>query len=104
MGGKFFLDASECTPVSSLLSPLRPAQGGVHGRPTLWLRRREADQADRVSPVQGRARGPPADPCREDSGHQHAQHLFVQDRKSTRLNSSHQISSYAVFCLKKKNA
>src|SRR5258708_9191053 len=34
--------------------------------------------------------------------------LFVQamgravDRKSTRLNSSHQIISYAVFCLKKK--
>src|SRR5712671_1898849 len=27
-----------------------------------------------------------------------------QDRKSTRLNSSHQIISYAVFCLKKKKA
>src|SRR5207244_10569138 len=27
---------------------------------------------------------------------------FLQDRKSTRLNSSHQIISYAVFCLKKK--
>src|SRR5258708_9013059 len=27
-----------------------------------------------------------------------------RDRKSTRLNSSHQIISYAVFCLKKKNA
>src|SRR5215216_843673 len=26
----------------------------------------------------------------------------AQDRKSTRLNSSHQIISYAVFCLKKK--
>src|SRR5258708_1584990 len=26
------------------------------------------------------------------------------DRKSTRLNSSHQIISYAVFCLKKKSA
>src|SRR5438552_13660144 len=26
----------------------------------------------------------------------------VVDRKSTRLNSSHQIISYAVFCLKKK--
>src|SRR5947208_11879994 len=26
-----------------------------------------------------------------------------QDRKSTRLNSSHQIISYAVFCLKKKS-
>src|SRR5437773_7719485 len=27
-----------------------------------------------------------------------------QDRKSTRLNSSHITISYAVFCLKKKNA
>src|SRR5258708_25451941 len=26
----------------------------------------------------------------------------TEDRKSTRLNSSHQIISYAVFCLKKK--
>ena len=29
-------------------------------------------------------------------------HLPDKDRKSTRLNSSHQIISYAVFCLKKK--
>src|SRR5258708_15537523 len=28
---------------------------------------------------------------------------ILRDRKSTRLNSSHQIISYAVFCLKKKN-
>src|SRR5256886_13169288 len=28
--------------------------------------------------------------------------LFVLDRKSTRLNSSHSQISYAVFCLKKK--
>src|SRR2546421_7664643 len=27
---------------------------------------------------------------------------FVEDRKSTRLNSSHDQISYAVFCLKKK--
>src|SRR2546428_8402298 len=27
----------------------------------------------------------------------------VEDRKSTRLNSSHDQISYAVFCLKKKN-
>src|SRR5438132_8183178 len=27
----------------------------------------------------------------------------VEDRKSTRLNSSHTVISYAVFCLKKKN-
>src|SRR5258708_37620834 len=29
-------------------------------------------------------------------------HALFPDRKSTRLNSSHQIISYAVFCLKKK--
>src|SRR5690625_6117097 len=29
-------------------------------------------------------------------------HAVLQDRKSTRLNSSHVASSYAVFCLKKK--
>src|SRR5207244_11750057 len=28
--------------------------------------------------------------------------VIILDRKSTRLNSSHQIISYAVFCLKKK--
>src|SRR5574341_2323248 len=28
---------------------------------------------------------------------------MLQDRKSTRLNSGHQLISYAVFCLKKKN-
>src|SRR5438034_7957618 len=27
---------------------------------------------------------------------------YVRDRKSTRLNSSHTVISYAVFCLKKK--
>src|SRR5256885_12562080 len=31
-----------------------------------------------------------------------AQHGLAQDRKSTRLNSSHLVNSYAVFCLKKK--
>src|SRR5260221_6472172 len=27
---------------------------------------------------------------------------FIEDRKSTRLNSSHTVISYAVFCLRKK--
>src|SRR5258708_3628238 len=31
-----------------------------------------------------------------------ARSFMGKDRKSTRLNSSHQIISYAVFCLKKK--
>src|SRR5205807_5083136 len=29
--------------------------------------------------------------------------IIIIDRKSTRLNSSHLVISYAVFCLKKKN-
>src|SRR5947209_12240919 len=33
-----------------------------------------------------------------------ANRCAFQDRKSTRLNSSHANISYAVFCLKKKNA
>src|SRR5438034_3660276 len=28
--------------------------------------------------------------------------VMIEDRKSTRLNSSHTVISYAVFCLKKK--
>src|SRR3712207_7466221 len=35
-------------------------------------------------------------------GHNHI-YIASQDRKSTRLNSSHANISYAVFCLKKKN-
>src|SRR5699024_12057373 len=35
--------------------------------------------------------------------HEEVQHFVgIQDRKSTRLNSSHVSISYAVFCLKKK--
>src|SRR5256885_5794804 len=43
----------------------------------------------RPPPPASPARAPPAPPSRED-------------RKSTRLNSSHLVISYAVFCLKKK--
>src|SRR5258708_31882183 len=37
--------------------------------------------------------------------HRAREHALARrlDRKSTRLNSSHQIISYAVFCLKKNN-
>src|SRR6266850_8104049 len=38
--------------------------------------------------------------------HRHAEvehHAVDEDRKSTRLNSSHLVNSYAVFCLKKNN-
>src|SRR5574340_1354926 len=54
--------------------------------------------------VRNRTLGPPLEnnpeitPSSRDEGLR-----LLQDRKSTRLNSSHQKISYAVFCLKKKN-
>src|SRR2546430_12124974 len=48
--------------------------------------------------VEARAPGEP-----EQLLHHHAAAERRQDRKSTRLNSSHSQISYAVFCLKKKN-
>src|SRR5256885_12492888 len=40
-----------------------------------------------------------ADALRRGAAHRRA---WPRDRKSTRLNSSHLVISYAVFCLKKK--
>src|SRR5256885_9474680 len=37
-----------------------------------------------------------------DIAHLQLEQVQVKDRKSTRLNSSHLVISYAVFCLKKK--
>src|SRR5256885_12819014 len=64
---------------------------GIHGR------------ADRRRGIPGRpAHGGGGVPCAEKSVGQ-AGALDCRDRKSTRLNSSHLVISYAVFCLKKKN-
>src|SRR5436305_3461968 len=40
----------------------------------------------------------------EEDGEQRLQRTGGEDRKSTRLNSSHVRISYAVFCLKKKKS
>src|SRR2546426_9352150 len=52
----------------------------------------------RVGPVRGRRRTRVAVRVRRGAGEGRC-----LDRKSTRLNSSHLVISYAVFCLKKKN-
>src|SRR5258708_22052943 len=59
---------------------------------------RKRDESIHIKHIQGSSHSltilmSPA-PCRMGSN---------SDRKSTRLNSSHQIISYAVFCLKKNN-
>src|SRR5689334_23980159 len=42
--------------------------------------------------------------ARENGGDGEAGRIEGEDRKSTRLNSSHSSISYAVFCLKKKRS
>src|SRR5574341_1546952 len=47
----------------------------------------------------------PKKPSKEEEAkckllHAHSKKMVLLDRKSTRLNSSHQLISYAVFCLK----
>src|SRR5690348_17873723 len=74
--------------------------------PIYRQRRAAADRVQRCPPKRGTAGLRAVDPddhrirCHDallpPSAH--------QDRKSTRLNSSHPSISYAVFCLKKKNA
>src|SRR5690348_17961183 len=47
--------------------------------------------------------GTPPTPRSCHCGHSPPETAGSGDRKSTRLNSSHPSTSYAVFCLKKKN-
>src|SRR5256885_4336111 len=77
-------------------------------------RRREADFAGRHERRNGVAElGEPAARVHPVLGsrpaaellavvHEHSEGTARLDRKSTRLNSSHLVISYAVFCLKKK--
>src|SRR5258708_27484443 len=53
--------------------------------------------------VIARLRDLPAVAIDDVAHHDRTETALIEDRKSTRLNSSHQIISYAVFCLKKKN-
>src|SRR5438034_7540285 len=78
-------------PYTTLFRSL-PAEAGRPGRAP-------GDRAPRGGPHRARAVEPGA-------SHRARQDLRVprdhRDRKSTRLNSSHTVISYAVFCLKKK--
>src|SRR5206468_13105314 len=65
-------------------------------------RRRHRDSACRTGGRIG-TKSAPAPPARVPAGKDRvASRALLEDRKSTRLNSSHDQISYAVFCLKKK--
>src|SRR5580698_10758085 len=59
----------------------------LHDALPIWLHRRDAHRGDEAGIGVERGGARRSDP---------------EDRKSTRLNSSHMSISYAVFCLKKK--
>src|SRR5207244_12975458 len=79
------------------LSNLYIQRGGRHHMPTIItsirLDTRLADEAAKILGVKSRT----------EAIHVALKEIVAlkRDRKSTRLNSSHQIISYAVFCLKK---
>src|SRR2546426_9083295 len=75
----------------------RPPRSTLFPYTTLFRSR-----TDHANPV--RENAPPAAPGHEDRPRDGDGPIgqVRQDRKSTRLNSSHLVISYAVFCLKKK--
>src|SRR5256885_7578480 len=77
-----------CTDAGAAASPPH----GRSGRAAVYLLTLPDDTVSRVSPDR-----------RGDLGVRRPAAARRQDRKSTRLNSSHLVISYAVFCLKKKN-
>src|SRR5258708_25376433 len=77
----------------------RPPRSTLFPYTTLFRSRAGADRRP------AEARGPVPEGGLPARAAARARQLELEgDRKSTRLNSSHQIISYAVFCLKKKNS
>src|SRR3989442_6137325 len=80
-------------PYTTLFRSLEARQVGLHLEDLVELRGRRAEYRDRFGVAQdvfGLLRG--------------ERRVNGEDRKSTRLNSSHVRISYAVFCLKKKKS
>src|SRR5215467_15810305 len=71
----------------------RPPRSTLFPYTTLFRSWRPADHRRGPVRLPGGDQGP---------GQQRRRPVQRQDRKSTRLNSSHLVISYAVFCLKKK--
>src|SRR5690606_39992671 len=70
--------------------------------PPSFPTRRSSDLRHQHDRVRVPAEALPVRAGREQCGDRRNQQRIPEDRKSTRLNSSHVKISYAVFCLKKK--
>src|SRR5690349_23995619 len=87
----------------SLHDALPISRGGVHeseaSEPERAERHRRGEHESRPERVDQR---PGCRPCGKRRDGADGEHEPRRDRKSTRLNSSHVETSYAVLCLKKK--
>src|SRR5256885_12026511 len=85
----------------------RPPRSTLFPYTTLFRSGRQAGHPPlraRARPARRGARAGGGGPVRPAlRGARRAAARALRDRKSTRLNSSHLVISYAVFCLKKKN-
>src|SRR3712207_8743197 len=90
----------------------RPPKSTLFPYATLFRSHRAAARQDEqhretrartVAQRRGGARGRRLAAAQQEVAHVVRIEKLAQDRKSTRLNSSHANISYAVFCLKKKN-
>src|SRR3712207_7948280 len=81
----------------------RPPLAGCHRLAAPPLQVQEPDDEDEDAPDDAEHGCGPRRGAEERGGDDVLDLRGAQDRKSTRLNSSHANISYAVFCLKKKN-
>src|SRR2546422_6997935 len=85
----------------------RPPRSTLFPYTTLFRSPRVPGDRQRLDRQRGGEQPRPRAPRRNRGRGEHAETgrggIAVEDRKSTRLNSSHGYISYAVFCLKKKN-
>src|SRR5690606_41407742 len=97
--GLYPLSLHDALPISKLVAITRDEQQRVVGPRAEHEHRQDAHRRLVPRDVEGGE-----EPRGEDGGRlvRDADH-GQRDRKSTRLNSSHVKTSYAVFCLKKKN-
>src|SRR3712207_7651663 len=78
--------------------PLEPPQRAVE----VGLAEQDKPAVAADEPAQGFLTEAPAEDVEAERAGEGTRRRRQQDRKSTRLNSSHANISYAVFCLKKK--
>src|SRR5215204_7100337 len=88
------LVGNRCCPVFFFLMIRRPPRSTLFPYTTLFRSRGRRARLRRSSEAPPRAR--------RGRSARRRRAPRPRDRKSTRLNSSHTVSSYAVFCLKKK--